>query len=270
MGRGRPKKGSEWERILICSDLHGPYLDKKAYSVFLAVASSFPWSRVIANGDFADFSQLSSHERKIGAYQRQFIDDFTLEQEIFAIKHDIVAPLRKAVGKDTKIQFRLGNHDSRYLVAAENNSKALAEMVRTMKRHRSIDLEDVLEFDRYGVELSYNPEDTLYGTFTLVHGVKSTKNVAKANLGTYGSGTSGHSHRLGCYTETQRGTLQGWWESGCLRTTKHIEYLPFGARPDWANGYLELHINKNNGHFFVIPHFIIDHQTVHDGQLFAA
>jgi hypothetical protein len=173
------------------------------------------------------------------------------------------------VGPKTKITMRLGNHDSRWLSIAENNPSALAELVKATKKHQSVHLEDVLSLDKFGIKLSYNAEDTLFESFTLVHGVKCSKNVAKQNLATYGSGTSGHSHRMGCYTEVQRGKVQGWWESGCLRTTKAIEYLPFGARVDWSQGFLELRIHPS-GEFHVIPHFIINHRTWVNGQLFSA
>lgn len=266
MGKG---KSDGWLRCLIASDLHGCYLDRKAYGVFLGVCKSFPWDRVYLNGDVCDFTQLSSHDKKVGKYQREFQDDFGLEEEIQFIKHEIFAPLRKAVGPKTKIIMRLGNHDSRYLSIAENNPSALAELLKTMKKHQSIHLEDILSLDKFKIELSYNAEDTLFNSFTLVHGVKTSKNVAKQNLASYGSGTSGHSHRMGCYTETQRGTVQGWWESGCLRTTKNIEYLPFGARVDWSQGFLELHIHPS-GEFHCIPHFIINGKTVFHGQVIAA
>lgn len=261
-------KGSDWQHILIASDLHGCYLDRQSYSVFLGVCSSFAWDHCFLNGDVCDFTQLSSHDKKVGKYQRSFQDDFTLDEELHFIRNDIFKPLRKALGK-TKITMRLGNHDSRYLSIAENNPSALAELLKTMRKHESIHLEDVLALDKFGIDLSYNAEDTLFDSFTLVHGVKTTKNVAKQNLATYGSGTSGHSHRMGCYTETQRGKVQGWWESGCLRTTKNIEYLPFGSRVDWSQGFLELHINRN-GEFHCIPHFIINGRTWMNGQLFSA
>ena len=261
-------KTDGFKRVLIASDLHGCYLDKKAYEVFLGVANSLEWDHCFLNGDVADFTQLSSHDKKVGAYQREFQEDISLDEELYFIRNDIFKPLRKALGK-AKITMRLGNHDSRYLSISENNPSALKELVKTMRSNKSLYLEDVLALDKFGIQLSYNPEDTLFGSFTLVHGVKTNKAVAKANLMTYGSGTSGHTHRLGCYTEVQRGTVQGWWESGCLRTTKNIEYLPFGSRVDWSSGFLELHINPN-GEFHCLPHFIINNKTIVNGQLFSA
>ncbi len=216
----------------------------------------------------ADFTQLSSHDKKVGAYQREFVDDVSLDQEIFIIKHDILAPLRKALGK-TPILYQLGNHDVRWLTIAENNPGALVRKLKASHKAKSLYLEDVLDLDRYGVQLSYNAVDVLYGTFTLIHGVKTSAGVAKANLPRYGSGTSGHSHRMNCFTQVMQGRLQGWWESGCLRTTSNVEYLPMGDRPDWATGFLTLTINKNTGHFFCKPHFIIDRKCEFNGVIYS-
>lgn len=259
---------SDWQRVLIASDLHGCYLDKQAYRVFLGVCKEFEWDHCYLNGDVCDFTQLSSHDKKVGKYQRDFQDDFSLDEELLFIKTDIFSPLRKALGK-AKITMRLGNHDTRYLSIAENNPSALGELLKTMRKNQSLYLEDVLALDKFKIQLSYNPEDTLFNSFTLVHGVKTSKNVARQNLMAYGCGTSGHSHRMGCYTENQRGRVAGWWESGCLRTTKNIEYLPFGARVDWSQGFLELHIHPS-GEFHCLPHFIINGKTWVNGQLFSA
>lgn len=258
----------KWVDVLIGSDTHGHYLDLPSYRCFLGVASEFAWDRCILNGDVADFSQLSSHVRKVGAFQREFVDDVSLPEELHFIRSHILAPLRKALDK-TPIMMRLGNHDSRWLSIAENNPTALAELVKSMRKAKSLYLEDALDLDRYRIQLSYNAIDVLYGTFTVIHGVKCSPGVAKANLLRYGSGTSGHSHRMNCWTQVMHGKLQGWWESGCLRKTTNVEYLPMGDKPDWANGYLTLKINKETGEFFCTPHFIINGKTEFNGQVIA-
>jgi hypothetical protein len=53
-----------------------------------------------------------------------------------------------------------------------------------------------------------------------------------------------------------------------MRTTDRIEYLHHGDKPDWANAFLALTINKNTGYFFCRPHFIVDGQCEVGGQLF--
>lgn len=59
----KAKDERNYEQILTCSDLHGPFLDKRAWSVFLQVAASRKWDRVIVNGDIWDFAMLSVRSR---------------------------------------------------------------------------------------------------------------------------------------------------------------------------------------------------------------
>src|SRR5439155_27389345 len=112
-----------------------------------------------------------SNARKVGGFQREFADEISLAEEIHWIRTQILAPLRKAVGPKTPILMRLGNHETRFLSIAENNPTALAELLKTMRKLKSLYLEDVLELDKYGVRLSYNAIDVLYDTFTIIHGV---------------------------------------------------------------------------------------------------
>src|SRR5689334_4140438 len=110
------------ERHFVMSDLHGPYLDKQAWKVALAVLTEHHFDCVWINGDLCDFSQISSHEGRIKYFDHSFDEDITLEEEILIVRNDILKPLRKAVGKSTKIVYRLGNHDRRLMSMAENNT----------------------------------------------------------------------------------------------------------------------------------------------------
>lgn len=263
-----------WLHALICSDLHGPFLDRKAYAVFLqACEAGFrgePWDQVIANGDVCDFSQIAKHDKKIRMIGREYQQEVSLDEELNIVREEIFRPMRKALGRTTKIMMRLGNHEDRFQNVVETNADAVSKMLKTMRRYHSLYLEDLLDLDRYQVSLSYKPIEVLFGTFTVIHGVKSSKNVAAQNLRRFGSGTSGHSHRMGTFTEVMHGKIQGWNESGCLRTIHNVEYLPFSDRPDWSLGFLELHIHKQTGAFHCIPHFIIDYRTWFNGQLLSA
>lgn len=266
--KSRSKSASEFQKILVASDLHGCYLDKRAYRVFLAVAASTKWDLVVLNGDVADFSQISSHEAKIRSNGHEFFDVPTLEEELEFIKQEIFAPLRKAVGPKTRILMRKGNHEDRWDNISETNATALSELLKTFRRNKSLYLADVLCLDKYKIELSEKAEDTFGGCFTFIHGDSLSKTAAKNNLMRYGSGTSGHTHKMTMFTDVVYGKRHGWWESGCLRTTKNVEYLPFGKRTDWSHGFLELHVRE--GEFHCLPHFIVNYTTVFRGQTFSA
>jgi predicted phosphodiesterase len=261
------KRVDGYQKILIASDLHGPFLDRRCYKLFLNVVDDFCPDMIILNGDVADFSQISSHDRKIRMRGREFQEEVGLDEELFMIQTEIFRPLRLAA-PTCKIIMRKGNHDVRWELIAETNREALAQMMKTMRKNRSLYLEDVLGLPRFKIEMDHRPIMRLTESFTLIHGVKTNKMVAKANLLRFGSGTSGHTHRMGTWTEIMHGQLQSWNESGCLRTIDDIEYLPFGDKPDWANGFLDLRINFSTGKFFCTPHFIIKNECEFHGKIY--
>lgn len=263
------RKTDGWQRHIILSDLHGPYLDKRAWNVVLGVLKETPITACWLNGDVADFSQISRHERKI-FIDRNFIDDLSLEEELFLIQEDIFRPLRKAVGKNTKIVYRQGNHDIRVAQLAESNPTVLATMLKTILRHRSFYLDDLLQMKKYGIEFSQNPIDILFDCYTLVHGARTGPNAARWNLNRYGSGTSGHTHKISEAMGIVRGKLSSWHESGCLRTIDKVEYMAFGDKPEWCHGFLELCINPNLQKWFCHSYKIIDYRTDFRGQIFTA
>jgi hypothetical protein len=59
------------------------------------------------------------------------------------------------------------------------------------------------------------------------------------------------------FPDIVRGRDQGWYESGCLRTKRNVEYLPHGDMPNWSNGFVDLVINKHTGRFFCHQHVIV-------------
>ena len=262
-------RAGAWERVIIASDLHGVFLDRKCWKVMLAILKDNPVDRVILNGDFMDCTTISDHVQKVRFYQPEAVADYSFDYELAMVHEEILRPLRRAIGKQAKLQLRLGNHEVRFLKPNKGNAAALAEIIETCNRRRATQLEDLLRLDVVGATLSYNAIDSLYG-FTLLHGVKTSANAAKANLLRYGNGTSGHSHRGNSFTQKMHGTLAGWWESCCLRTIEKVEYLPHGDSPDWCQGFVSLVINRNNGHFFAKTHFIIDGQCEFGGTIYSA
>ena len=248
-------------------------MDKKAWKVFLAVAASLPWDLVVSNGDLIDAASISDHAKKIQLFNPEALQEYDFGWEIDMVQAEALIPLRRAVGKNTKIMLRLGNHDSRLLKLDTKNGDALNIILKELDKRRVRTgpgmLEDLLKTRKLDMEISYKPIDTIYG-FNFVHGVKTGPNAAKQNLMKYGCGTSGHSHRMGVHTEVMQQKLMGWFESGCLRTIRNVEYLPHGDIPNWCHGYLEVHVNKRTNHFICIPHFIIDYETIHDGVRYSA
>lgn len=255
-------------RILVVSDLHACHLDQKAWEVVLGVASSRPWTHLVFNGDTCDFAQLGKFDKRISAYQREFADDITLDEEILFVKTAILKRARKAVGPKTKILFRLGNHSTRWLSTMESNPRVLAELYKAARKHGSFHLEDVLSLDSMGIRISYNERDVI-GGFTFTHGHKTNKTCIRDYLHAYGSGTSGHRHTMDVFRKYHRGRLETWIESGCLCKLRKIPYLPFGNEPEWINGFVSVAVE--NGFPHPEGHVINDnYECRFDGELFTA
>lgn len=257
-----------FERIYIVSDLHGYFLDRQCWKVFLAICKEFPPDRVVVNGDFMDCTSISTHAKKVDVLNPDVLADYSFDYELSIVQTEILAPLRKALGPKPKILLRLGNHDIRYYRPERANAAALAEILETCHRRKATELEDLLKLSRYGATLSKKAIDSIHG-FTLVHGIKTTANAAKANLLRYGSGTSGHSHRGNSFIQRMYGGMHGWWESFCFRKIDFIEYLPHGDLPDWCQGFLSLTI-RPDGKFFCKAHPIIKGQCEFNGTVFTA
>lgn len=263
-------KSNGWERILIFSDTHSVFLDRKAWNVFLKVCEDYKPDRVIGNGDIIDCVGISEHANKLSSHSPEVIDEFPFAYELDFTRKEILEPLRRAVGPKCKIELRLGNHEMRFIRPNRANATALSDILDTCVKRRATRLEDLLRLDspKIRATLSYNASDTLYGTFTIIHGVKTNAGAAKANLLRYGSGTSGHSHRGNVAGQKMRGMQAGWWESCCLRKIENVEYLPHGDSPDWVQGFLSLTINKRTGKFFCKQHLIINGETEFNGKLY--
>jgi len=266
------KPSSDWERLLIFSDTHSVFLDRKAWKVFLQACELYKPDRVIGNGDILDCVGISEHAHKLDHLNPGIVEEYPFGYELDFTIEEILKPLRKAIGKDAKILLRLGNHCIRFLKPNRANAKALGDILDTCVKRKETTLEGLLKLSspKINAHLSYNGVDTLYNSFTLVHGVKTSPTAAKQNLMKYGSGTSGHTHRSNSWTQTIGGKLQGWYESGCMRTIKNIEYLPHGEQPEWANAFLSLVINKQTGTFFCKTHHIISGKCEFNGEVFSA
>lgn len=244
-------------------------MDKRAFRIALAAASERPWSWVVLNGDTCDFSQLGKFDRRISAYQRQFEEEITLDEEILTIKTEILKPLRKAVGPKTRILFRLGNHETRWLSTMESNPRVLAELYKAARKYNSFHLEDVLALDAFKIEMSYNERDVLGGCFTLTHGHKTNKTVIRDYLHAYGSGSSGHKHTMDIWRRYHRGKLETWTESGCLCKIRKVPYLPFGNEPEWVQGMVSVVIKDGFPH--AEAHVINDkYECRFEGELLSA
>ncbi len=253
-----------WNRSLVVSDIHGCHVEKRAWKVFLDVCSDGcegrPWDAVYLNGDTCDMSQLAKFDKKGGGMisKNNEDDDITLEEEIFYIKTSIFTPLRKALGEKTKIVFRLGNHDFRFKTVSETKPEALMTLLKTMRKHKSLYLEDILELDAYGIEYDDKDMRTLFDCYTITHGWKTNKTCAEWYLTRLGSGTSGHTHKATVAARVMKGRSEFWHESGCMCKIMNVPYLPYGTLPEWTQGFVSVVIDTESKRPFPQFHLIDD------------
>lgn len=271
-----PKAKSDgWKLDIVISDLHSVFVDRKALSVVLQVLTESDVSTLWINGDLMDFTSISSHIPKIqklhgNEFLGQFLPRHSIRREIEVVKEHILSPLRKAVGKKTRIVYRThANHEARYTTPSQE-SKGWAE-IREVEQElgaRSGSLYDLLDLGHYNVEIDDKPQTLVKGTLLLTHGETAVETAPKKNFNDYKvSGISSHTHRMGVYEERARGTGEKfvWHESGHLRTQDNVEYL--SKPPNWQQGYLALYM-RNDGAFEIQRHQIHKYRSWFRGQLF--
>lgn len=269
--------GDGWALDLVISDLHSVFLDKRALEVFLGVLTETKVSTLWINGDLMDFCSISAHVPKIkrlkgNSFLGGFLPRHTILHERDVVRDYILAPLRKAAGKKTRIIYRTAaNHEDRYTKPSSDN-KGLAEIcqVEAELGVRRGNLRDLLTLDQWNIETDDKQQTLIRGKVLITHGECATESAPKKNFMDYKcSGISSHTHRMGVYEERARGTGDSfvWHETGHLRTQDDVEYL--SKPPNWKQGYLALWMRKD-GAFEIQRHQIHKYRSWFQGQLFEA
>jgi hypothetical protein len=258
-----------FERWLIISDLQSVFLDPKAFALFLQVLSDNPWDFLLINGDLLDFTTISEHVQKIRTYHPSVLRRHDLEDEFEFTRSQILASIHR-IKPRMRVGIRLGNHEMRFINPNRQNASAVSEILESVRYSGKTTLEDILQLEKFNATLSYNGVDQ-YDKFSAIHGISCAKNAPDVNLRKYGSGTSGHTHRMGVTVEAYHGGRRSWNESGCLRTVTDVEFLPHGEVPNWTQGFLSLMRDKRNPDWFsCTPHPIIKYQAEFAGVRYAA
>lgn len=222
-------------RLLVMSDLHGPLLDPEAFSCVLRYIAAQPPDEIVLNGDILDFPYISTHRKRLDE-NHPLLSNYSEIQEIKDATEQIFKPLRQAA-PEAKIVYRLGNHEERFI--KPNMGGDIAERILSCQMHfQTTKLEEMLGLPALAIEYDPTPSREYYGIFHIVHGLSLAKNAPEKNINEYfGSGTTGHTHRLGSqYRHTKRGSVC-WVESGCLCRLK-ASYIPTGKITNWAQGFV--------------------------------
>ena len=249
-------------KLLVLSDLHGVFLDNKAWNIVLEIIRNNSFDEIVLNGDILDFPFISKHDRKL--FEVPVLQNYSEVLEIEFTKKGILQPLREAAPK-SKIVFRLGNHEERltqgkYTVAAER-------LAKLFKHYNSAELDEMLDLKSFDIE--YDPTEVrdYFGLFEVVHGLSLAKTAPRNNINMYmGSGTSGHSHRLNSTYIRNKKSPYVWVESGCLRTIENVEYLNTAMVADWMQGFVT--VTFDNELFFSKTHPIVNGSCEFNGVVY--
>lgn len=239
------------DSCLVLNDLHIPFHDEKALHVALSIGRDVYPTQLIVAGDAINFDGLST-----------FVNEPNLPSpsKEMKIARPILRTIRGLLPAHSRAEFKLGNHEFRYIKWLWEKGKPLGDLVRPLSAPEALDLGD-------WVVTGYH-QDTDLGNFRVTHG-----EVARAGAGTTAkaefearltSGISGHTHRAGTYRKSAAGKDYYWYENGCL-CLKDAHYV--GAKgADWQHAFSIL---RHDGQQVQVEQIhIVNHRAYYGGRLY--
>lgn len=241
-------------RFVYLPDPHGTFIDWQAAECALAFTRAHKPHIVVVGGDVVDFYQLSRFDknptRALG-----------LQDDIDAGKR-FLAGVRKHA-KHARILYLEGNHENRLTRWLWGPGAAVVKL-------QGMSVPSLLRVAEHGiryVESGVWQHKTL--CFKHGHYVRSRAGyTATAELQREGmSGCSGHTHRIGEVSLTNRGGTYKWVEAGCLCQLTP-EYM-VGQTPDWQQG-LAYGTFMAGGRFALHTAHILSGKTLYGDKVVAA
>ena len=240
------------KKILIVSDAHHPFVDKKAWQLLLNVGKDLKPDVIVTMGDFADFYSVSAHSKDASRLDR-------FEDEVTAVNEAL--DQLDALGAKEK-HFIMGNHCDRlqrYLndKAPELNSFVTVPQLFNLRK-------------RKWKCIPYK-ESTKIGKLNLTHDVGSAGKGAVFNaLSTFQHNVViGHVHRLTYHVEgNATGDAHVGASFGWLGGKDKVDYMHrVKVNRDWAHGFGIAHMEPN-GNVHIQPIVIVDYKCVVNGKLY--
>lgn len=218
-------------RILVLSDIHVPYHDRRAVEAALSHGDAFRPDVVLLNGDAVDFHSISRflcnpEERDLGG-------------EIKAIR-ELLAHIRARFPK-ARMVYKLGNHEERWWTYLWSKAPELLGC-------RFATIESVFDADRLRVEIVQDGRIVMAGKLPILHGhewrggISTPVNPARgAFLKAIACVMQGHLHRSSEHSETTlEDRLISTWSTGCL-----CDLRPAYARINrWNHGFATIEVDN--------------------------
>lgn len=219
-------------RILILSDVHIPYHDKKSLGIAIQKAKEYNPTIILLNGDFADHFSISRWEKD--PRQRNFPN----ERQIILLALEW---LREEFPK-ARIIYKLGNHEERY----ENYMMLKAPELLGIPE---FEFKNVFGLDNFGIELVDDMKPIKTNELFIIHGHEyrfSISNPVNPARGLYlrskVNAICGHFHQSSSHSENDiQDKFTSCWSSGHL-SDPHPKYMPLNK---WNAGFIIVETSGN-------------------------
>ncbi len=212
------------KRLLLLSDIHIPYHSIDALTCVFDFAKKEKPDAILLNGDTLDFFGLSKFCKD--PRKRSFADELdTFKQLIEIIKKQFPY---------SKLYFKIGNHEERYLHFLFMKAKELVGV-------DEFELENIIKARANGIEIIGDKRIIHANGLNIIHGHEfatgffNPVNVARGLfLRGKTSAIQGHNHQSSEHTESDmNGKITTTWSTGCL-CELHPEYMPINK---WNLGF---------------------------------
>lgn len=230
-------------RLGVIGDIHIPYHDKKALKICLDYLKQENINGLLLNGDILDFYSISRFYKRPDA--PRLVNEMEVGKEFFAL-------LRK-IFPNTPIYYKIGNHEERWEMFIGLKCQELWGIA-------NLQFENLLELDKYSIELISNQRTVITGMLNILHGhefkmFSGGVNVARsARLKAIDNVLVGHFHRCqNDIAKTLSDKMQGGFSIGCLCGLSP-DFMPIN---NWSHGFA-LVKTEDDGHFEVENLKIVD------------
>ena len=242
------------EPILIVSDCHIPYHDKKAFELMLQVAKDLKPKHIYIIGDFIDFYAVSSHS-KDPKRATQLVDELKAGEAALDQLDGLGATSKVYIG---------GNHCDRLQRYLQDKAPELFELA---------DIPSLFRLNERGWTYVPYRQHTRRGKLYLTHdvGVSGRYAVYRCLEAFEHSVITGHTHRLAYVVEGNAlGTRKLSAQFGWLGDLKQVDYMSrVTATKNWALGFGLGYMDKQ-GVAYMSPIPIINYRCVVNGKLYTA
>lgn len=234
--------------ILAAGDVHLPYHDQEAVEIMLERAIEIGAKTLLMAGDWMDMYQVSRFQKD--PRLRNVKDEIS-------IFNDLVSEIRRVL-PDTKLIFKVGNHEKRFDDYLMANASALYDL-------EELRLAQVLKLKSQDIDLVESMRVMRFRSLNIIHGheyVFSISNPVNPARGLFTRAKKStmcfHHHRSSEHTETTiTGDVITCWSVGCLCDLKP-EYMPLNS---WNLGFAEIYGDESGG-YHVSNRRIIDYRLM--------